>query len=422
MPLSGGGFGCPATAPRSTPPGLGLGASEHALLGAVVELPASGGVVLTGRLSPSAQGWLTDHAVGGVVVFPGCGLRRVGDPRRRRSRLLGGRRADAAVAVGAAGVGIGRGAGGGRRRRRVGPAQRVGVLPRRRRIPAGSATPKGSLSVRVGRAGARICRCGRRRAPSPVDVTDGYERLAARGYGYGPAFRGLTAMWRRGDEVFAEVTLPDAAGGVGGFGVHPALLDAALHAVVVATRRTPRRGAAVLLAGRVVARGGRVGGAGADRAVGPVGGARVELADGLGLPVLSVASMVARPVSEQQLLAGGVGLGAGPALRGGLVAGVGDCSAAEPPVLRGVRIRCAPTTIRSRRAYRAHAPGTGRPAVLADRARLRSAGGGDPGRGGAAGGGRHRSGRRRGLGIGAFGADRASRPHRAGGFRCAAGR
>ena len=51
-----------------------MAASEHALLGAVVELPASGGVVLTGRLSPGAQGWLADHAVGGVVLFPGAGF------------------------------------------------------------------------------------------------------------------------------------------------------------------------------------------------------------------------------------------------------------------------------------------------------------------------------------------------------------
>ncbi|HEY2450777.1 MAG TPA: type I polyketide synthase, partial [Mycobacterium sp.] len=54
--------------------GLGLGASEHALLGAVVELPDSGGVVLTGRLSAASQGWLADHAVDGLVVFPGAGF------------------------------------------------------------------------------------------------------------------------------------------------------------------------------------------------------------------------------------------------------------------------------------------------------------------------------------------------------------
>ena len=60
--------------PAADAAGLGLEASEHALLGAVVELPASGGVVLTGRLSPSVQGWLSDHAIGGVVLFPGAGF------------------------------------------------------------------------------------------------------------------------------------------------------------------------------------------------------------------------------------------------------------------------------------------------------------------------------------------------------------
>ena len=76
---------------------------------------------------------------------------------------------------------------------------------------------------------------------TPVDVTDGYQRLAARGYQYGPAFQGLTALWRRGEELFAEVTLPQAAGGVGGFGVHPVLLDAALHAAAVTfARRWPK--------------------------------------------------------------------------------------------------------------------------------------------------------------------------------------
>ncbi len=42
-------------------------------------------------------------------------------------------------------------------------------------------------------------------------------------------------MWARGDEMFAEVELPDAAGGVSGFGVHPALLDAALHVAIMAS-------------------------------------------------------------------------------------------------------------------------------------------------------------------------------------------
>lgn len=50
---------------------LGLTEAEHALLGAVVDRPDSGGVVLTGRLSTAAQPWLGDHAVAGTVLFPG---------------------------------------------------------------------------------------------------------------------------------------------------------------------------------------------------------------------------------------------------------------------------------------------------------------------------------------------------------------
>ena len=53
---------------------LGLTEAEHALLGAVVDRPDSGGVVLTGRLSTSAQPWLADHAVAGTVLFPGAGF------------------------------------------------------------------------------------------------------------------------------------------------------------------------------------------------------------------------------------------------------------------------------------------------------------------------------------------------------------
>lgn len=82
----------------------------------------------------------------------------------------------------------------------------------------------------------------------PVEVADGYQQLAERGYGYGPAFRGLTAMWRRGDEVFAEVALPaDAGVSVTGFGVHPVLLDAALHAVVLSAESAERGQGSVLV-------------------------------------------------------------------------------------------------------------------------------------------------------------------------------
>ena len=157
---------------------------------------------------------------------------------------------------------------------------------------------------------ARICRCGRPRARLAVDVADGYQRLAARGYEYGPAFQGLTALWRRGDELFAEVTLPDAAGGVGGFGVHPVLLDAALHAAAMAHAGGDVAEIALPFSWQGVSL--HAAGASAVRArIAPSGpsAVSVELADGLGLPVLSVASMVARPVSQQQLMAAMSGSG-----------------------------------------------------------------------------------------------------------------
>ncbi|HVQ97245.1 MAG TPA: type I polyketide synthase, partial [Mycobacterium sp.] len=65
--LSGDDAGVDAT-------GLGLASGEHPLLGAVVELPASGGVVLTGRISSVSQPWLADHQIGGMAVFPGTGF------------------------------------------------------------------------------------------------------------------------------------------------------------------------------------------------------------------------------------------------------------------------------------------------------------------------------------------------------------
>ncbi|MFD7736455.1 SDR family NAD(P)-dependent oxidoreductase, partial [Kitasatospora phosalacinea] len=67
-----------------------------------------------------------------------------------------------------------------------------------------------------------------------VPVEDAYERLEALGYHYGPAFQGLRALWRRGDELFAEIGLPAGQEAAADrYGVHPALLDAALHPVVL---------------------------------------------------------------------------------------------------------------------------------------------------------------------------------------------
>ncbi|WP_411550939.1 type I polyketide synthase [Mycobacterium shinjukuense] len=280
--------------------GLGLGVSEHALLGAVVDLPASGGVVLTGRLSPGAQGWLADHAVSGMVVFPGAGFvelavragDEVGCPVVDELTLRTPLTLPASGSV-AVQVVVGAAAESGRRGVSVysrTAAAAVWVCHAEGTLRAGNVEPGADLSVWPPEGAVAL------------DVAGGYERLAARGYGYGPAFRGLTAMWARGEELFAEVRLPEAAGGVAGFGVHPALLDAALHAAALAGQAGHDADLVLPFCWQGVSL--HAAGASAVRArIAPTGPSAVsiELADGLGLPVLSVATMIVRPVNERQL-------------------------------------------------------------------------------------------------------------------------
>ncbi|HME74694.1 MAG TPA: SDR family NAD(P)-dependent oxidoreductase, partial [Mycobacterium sp.] len=291
--------------------GLGLAPSEHALLGAVVDLPSSGGVVLTGRLSSASQSWLADHAVGGVVVFPGAGFVelaiRAGD--EVGCSVIDELMLAAPLVIPATGS--------------------VAV-----QVVVGAADESGTRSVSVFSRGDEhsgwtlhaegVVRPGEAGSDTdmstwppvgatPVDIDGLYDRLAIRGYGYGPAFQGLRAMWRRGDEVFADVSLPSDAGlSPAGFGVHPAVLDAALHAVIVATETDDHDGNGVLVPFSWQGVSLHAAGASAVRArIAPSGpsSVSVELADGLGLPVLSVASMVARPVSQQQLMAAVSGSG-----------------------------------------------------------------------------------------------------------------
>ncbi|GAA1404247.1 hypothetical protein GCM10009639_49990 [Kitasatospora putterlickiae] len=72
-----------------------------------------------------------------------------------------------------------------------------------------------------------------------------YERLAERGFGYGPAFQGLRAVWRLDGEVHAEVALP-AGRAAEDFGIHPVLLDAALQATNFLSIAEPEPGHVLL--------------------------------------------------------------------------------------------------------------------------------------------------------------------------------
>ncbi|OBK49885.1 type I polyketide synthase [Mycobacterium sp. 1081908.1] len=281
--------------------GLGLTGTDHPLLGAVVERPDSGEVVMAGRLSLAAQPWLADHAVGGVVLLPGAGfvelVLRAGD--EVGCSAIEELTLSAPLVLPATGgvqvqvlVGVANESG----------SRSVSVYSSRPQSDSGWVLhAEGVLTTRP------VVPIVESSAWPPagavaVDVSGAYERLAGRGYGYGPAFRGLRSVWRRGTEIFAEVAAPQDAGvALGGFGIHPVLLDASLHALGIGGDQDQIvlpfswQGVALHAAGAAHVRL-RIAPAGP-------GAMSLELADPAGLPVLSVRELVVRPVSAEQLAA-----------------------------------------------------------------------------------------------------------------------
>ncbi|ORJ57852.1 type I polyketide synthase [Mycobacterium simiae] len=295
------------------PHALGMAGADHGLLGAVVQRPDSGGVVLTGRLSLAAQPWLSDHAVAGVVLFPGAGFvelaLRAGDEvgcavvdeltLSAPLLLPAADGVDVQVVVSAAGTSG----------RRTVAVYSHGAQP----DSDWALHAEGALSTGADDRGADLSVWPPVGAVA-VEVADAYQLLTHRGYEYGPAFQGLRALWRLGNEVFAEVAVPEVAGArVDSFGIHPVLVDAALHAMGVVGDQ-----AETMLP--FSWQGVRLHAAGASRArvrIAPVGvsAVSVDLADGAGLPILSVRELVVRPVSAAQLTA----VAAAPRAGGGLL-------------------------------------------------------------------------------------------------------
>ncbi|MFC3995974.1 SDR family NAD(P)-dependent oxidoreductase [Nocardiopsis sediminis] len=283
--------------------GLGQAPAGHPLVGAAVELPEDGGVVLTGRMSVSSHPWLADHAVGETVVFPGAGFvelavrggDEVGCPVVEELTLeaplvvSGDEQVVLQVAVGAADESG---------HRTVAVHSRTGSRDWTRHAGGTLARADGSGAgwdlAQWPPAGAR-----------EVDVAGHYEGLAARGYGYGPAFQGLRRAWTRDGEVFAEVGLGEQeAAQAAGYGIHPALLDACLHAIGLNAGAGTGDGVELPFAWSGVELWA-TGAAQVRVQVLPDGG--VRLADGSGAPVAAVGGLVTRPVPAGGLAAGGGG-------------------------------------------------------------------------------------------------------------------
>ncbi|MGW5450270.1 type I polyketide synthase, partial [Streptomyces asiaticus] len=293
---------------------VGLGSLGHPLLGAVVSLASGGGVLLNGRLSLATHGWLADHAVQGIVLLPGTAfvelLVQAGDQ-------VGCGRVEELVLEAPL---ILPEQGGVHLQVEVGEAdasglREVSVFSREEAEGEGAVWTRHARGVLAPMEGARGASFDFGVWPpvgaEVVDVSGEYVRAAENGLEYGPVFQGLKRAWRRGGEVFAEVVLPEEERErAGQFGLHPALFDAALHALGVSEGLAGGSGSLLPFSWRgfaldaVGATSLRVRlasvGAGSDAV-------SVVVGDESGRGVASVESLVLRPVDAGQLNAvGGV--------------------------------------------------------------------------------------------------------------------
>ncbi|MFF1951131.1 acyltransferase domain-containing protein, partial [Kitasatospora herbaricolor] len=291
----------------------GLDTADHPLLGATVELPGTDGLLLAGRLSLQSQPWLADHTVAGRTVLPGSAVvelfLQAGDAAG--CALVEELTMDAPLVLPERG-GI-------QIRLTVGPpgdgeARTVQLhsRPEEESAPDSWTCNASGVLRPVGRAADFDLASWPPVGAVGTSVESLYEELADAGLGYGPAFQGVQAAWRLGDEVFAEVALaPDEVREAGRFGLHPALLDSALHAMGLLSS-----GAAAHQGGSDDARPGprlpsswtgvslSATGATALRVrIAPTGtgAVSVSLADPTGQPVGTVDALVLSPISVEQL-------------------------------------------------------------------------------------------------------------------------
>ncbi len=226
----------------------GLGASDHPLLAAAVALAADGGDLFTGRLSARQPPWVADHVVLGSCVLPGVAYvelalhagRRLGSEALEElvieSPLVLDAQGDVQLQVTVAAPDEA-----GRRRVAIHSRAQHGAIG----APEGEWTRHASgvlaqVESVEGHASweQRAARLAGEDWPpaaaQQVDVADFYEYAGGRGLDYGPAFFGVRAVWRDGEELYAELSLPERERPQAeDYRLHPALFDAAVQVIIV---------------------------------------------------------------------------------------------------------------------------------------------------------------------------------------------
>ncbi|MFF5858246.1 HAD-IIIC family phosphatase [Streptomyces sp. NPDC012751] len=227
----------PGTAARAGLDAAGVPPLDHPLLGAVVVLPQERGAVLTGRVGLDTHPWLADHRVRGRALLPGAAfvdLALTAGAELGCDQVLELTLEEPLVLAEDERV---------RLRVLVGPVDGAGARSVTvHSAPDAAADPSawtrhagGLLAARDDAAPppamADLAGTWPPAQAAPVALEEFHAELdRSLGLGYGPAFRGLSAAWRRGGEIFAEVALPAGLeSDAPRFQLHPALLDAGLQ-------------------------------------------------------------------------------------------------------------------------------------------------------------------------------------------------
>ncbi|MFD6397598.1 SDR family NAD(P)-dependent oxidoreductase [Nocardia sp. NPDC060249] len=204
---------------------------RHPVLGAAVAVGGSSQIVFTGRFPATTHGWLAEHRVAGTPVLPGTAL------------------AEMAVAAGNQ-VGVGhlielvlhtplilatdqatevqvvleRG---------DGSSHTVTVFSR----SSATALDAPWIEHATGELDAAPARSDADAVAGPpvgaeeLAVADFYQARADIGLDYGPQFQGLRAAWLDGDDIYARVESDASDTDTEEYDLHPAFLDAAMHAI-----------------------------------------------------------------------------------------------------------------------------------------------------------------------------------------------
>ncbi|GAB3738321.1 type I polyketide synthase [Amycolatopsis oliviviridis] len=248
--------------------------SGHAMLGPALVAPGSPRIVHGGSAGVRTHGWLADHVVGGTTLFPATAFVELA--------LHAGKTGVAELTIEAP--------------LRLGRAEDVALQV----VVDGS-----RIDIYAQDSGSWIRHATGRLAPSdvfaqpwkgewpppatePIELERAYAALD-----YGPAFRAVTGLWQDGDELFADVTLPEGVDGR--FDLHPVLLDAAVHTLALAGPPDSEVRVPFLWTGvHVFTAAPRRARVHCVRS-GP-GEVRVELFDADGMPVAVVESLLTRPL------------------------------------------------------------------------------------------------------------------------------